>query len=81
MQYIVSLPAAFLALSSLLSTVNAATDMGPAAFMWPPDREWGAAQDNTPPCGSSAGATTRTEFPLGSCSIFYFPTDRRIVSS
>lgn len=41
-----------------------ATDMGPAAFLWPPDRVWGAAQDNTPPCGSSAGVTNRTEFPL-----------------
>ncbi|KAJ5322833.1 hypothetical protein N7452_011122 [Penicillium brevicompactum] len=38
--------------------------MGPAAFLWPPDRAWGAAQDNTAPCGSSAGVTNRTEFPL-----------------
>ncbi|KAJ5855978.1 uncharacterized protein N7529_009922 [Penicillium soppii] len=41
-----------------------ATDMGPAAFLWPPDRAWGAAQDNTAPCGSSAGVTNRTDFPL-----------------
>ncbi|RMZ84728.1 hypothetical protein DV737_g1058, partial [Chaetothyriales sp. CBS 132003] len=38
--------------------------MGPVAFLWPPDREWGAAQDNTPPCGSAAGVTNRTDFPL-----------------
>ncbi|KKY17475.1 gpi anchored protein [Phaeomoniella chlamydospora] len=38
--------------------------MGPVAFLWPPDRAWGAAQDNTPPCGSQAGVTNRTEFPL-----------------
>lgn len=41
-----------------------ATDMGAAAFLWPPDRAWGAAQDRTAPCGSSAGVTNRTEFPL-----------------
>ncbi|OQV02536.1 hypothetical protein CLAIMM_07722 [Cladophialophora immunda] len=38
--------------------------MGPVAFLWPPDREWGAAQDNTAPCGSAASVTNRTEFPL-----------------
>jgi hypothetical protein len=41
-----------------------ATDMGPAAFLWPPDRAWGTAQDNTAPCGSSSGVTNRTDFPL-----------------
>jgi hypothetical protein len=58
---------ALLALASLcLPLINAAeaTDMGPAAFLWPPDRAWGAAQDNTAPCGSSAGVTNRTDFPL-----------------
>ena len=60
---------------SLLSVINpalsqdhgeeAATEMGPVAFMWPPDREWGAAQDNRAPCGSSQGVVNRTEFPLG----------------
>ncbi|KAJ5990946.1 hypothetical protein N7499_011491 [Penicillium canescens] len=58
---------ALLALASLyVPYVNAAeaVDMGPAAFLWPPDRAWGAAQDNTAPCGSSAGVTNRTEFPL-----------------
>ncbi|OAL24293.1 hypothetical protein AYO20_10720 [Fonsecaea nubica] len=38
--------------------------MGPVAFMWPPDREWGAAQDNTAPCGSAASVINRTDFPL-----------------
>ncbi|POR33767.1 Uncharacterized protein TPAR_06041 [Tolypocladium paradoxum] len=43
---------------------TSAEDMGPAAFMWPPDRVWSAAMDNTPPCGSVAGASNRTAFPL-----------------
>lgn len=41
------------------------TIMGPVAFLWPDDRKWDASQDNTAPCGSSAGVTNRTEFPLG----------------
>ncbi|PYH90983.1 hypothetical protein BO71DRAFT_333240 [Aspergillus ellipticus CBS 707.79] len=41
-----------------------ATDMGAAAFLWPPDRAWGAAIDTTAPCGSSAGIGNRTDFPL-----------------
>ncbi|KIX09987.1 uncharacterized protein Z518_01068 [Rhinocladiella mackenziei CBS 650.93] len=41
-----------------------AETMGPVAFMWPPDREWGAAQDNTAPCGSATAVVNRTEFPL-----------------
>lgn len=45
---------------------EAGKEMGPVAFMWPPDREWGAAQDNTPPCGSAASAGNRTDFPLSS---------------
>jgi hypothetical protein len=55
----------------LLSTVygqdhgeDASKEMGPVAFMWPPDRQWGAAQDNRAPCGSASGAGNRTEFPL-----------------
>ncbi|KAF4548213.1 Hypothetical protein D9617_30g011170 [Elsinoe fawcettii] len=43
---------------------EAAKSMGPAAFMWPPDREWGAAQDNTAPCGSASGVVNRSDFPL-----------------
>ncbi|KAK2832030.1 hypothetical protein FQN49_006924 [Arthroderma sp. PD_2] len=39
-------------------------EMGPIGFLWPPDREWGAAQDNTAPCGSAAGVSNRIEFPL-----------------
>ncbi len=38
--------------------------MGPVAFMWPPDRVWGAVQDNTAPCGSAAAVVNRAEFPL-----------------
>jgi hypothetical protein len=38
--------------------------MGPAAFMWPADRVWSAATDNTAPCGSIANVVNRTDFPL-----------------
>ncbi|KAM4060731.1 cytokine inducing-glycoprotein [Hirsutella rhossiliensis] len=38
--------------------------MGPAAFMWPPDRVWLGKMDNTAPCGSSAAPGVRTKFPL-----------------
>ena len=57
----------FLATSALSQDhgEEAAKEMGPVAFMWPADREWGAAQDNTAPCGSSQGIANRTEFPLG----------------
>jgi hypothetical protein len=43
---------------------EASREMGPVAFMWPPDREWGASQDNHAPCGSASGVRNRTEFPL-----------------
>lgn len=43
---------------------EASTEMGPAAFMWPPDRLWGAAYDNNAPCGSSTGVVNRTKFSL-----------------
>lgn len=39
-------------------------EMGPAAFMWPPDRVWSAAADNTAPCGSIARVGNKTRFPL-----------------
>ncbi|KAJ5937249.1 hypothetical protein N7454_004904 [Penicillium verhagenii] len=42
------------------------TDMGPAAFLWPPDRTWSSTADNTAPCGSNANIGNRTEFPLTS---------------
>ncbi|KAI0382021.1 hypothetical protein F5Y04DRAFT_253845 [Hypomontagnella monticulosa] len=38
--------------------------MGPVAFLWPADRSWSSTADNTAPCGSTAGVTNRTEFPL-----------------
>ncbi|KAJ4333361.1 hypothetical protein N0V87_007652 [Didymella glomerata] len=38
--------------------------MGPVAFLWPPDRVWDAQHDNTAPCGSSAGPSNRTIYPL-----------------
>ncbi|RDW79228.1 copper acquisition factor BIM1-like domain-containing protein [Aspergillus mulundensis] len=43
---------------------DAAREMGPAAFLWPPDRTWGAAYDNNAPCGSVSGVSNRTQFPL-----------------
>lgn len=44
-------------------------EMGPAAFMWPPDRVWSGDMDNRSPCGSRASAGNRTEFPLCKCFI------------
>ncbi|KAH7039682.1 uncharacterized protein B0I36DRAFT_378826 [Microdochium trichocladiopsis] len=41
-----------------------ADGMGPAAFMWPPDRVWLDFTDNTGPCGSPDGPGNRTAFPL-----------------
>ncbi|ORY68225.1 uncharacterized protein BCR38DRAFT_422485 [Pseudomassariella vexata] len=41
-----------------------ADDMGPAAFLWPADREWVSYHDNVAPCGSADGPTNRTDFPL-----------------
>ncbi|KAF3901464.1 hypothetical protein ABW21_db0207234 [Orbilia brochopaga] len=38
--------------------------MGPVAFLWPEDRPWSAAADNTAPCGSTSGPMNRTEFPV-----------------
>lgn len=46
-------------------SVMAGYDMGPAAFMCPPDRAWNASLDNTAPCGSVDNVTSRTQFPLG----------------
>lgn len=48
-------------------------DMGPAAFMWPPDRVWSAAADNTAPCGSVNDPTDRTDFPLGKLALSLSP--------
>jgi len=61
------LAGAILPISWATLVVAAATtsdSMGPAAFMWPPDREWTADKDNTAPCGSPAKVGNRTEFPL-----------------
>ncbi|KZL85370.1 gpi-anchored protein [Colletotrichum incanum] len=57
--------------SMLLGNVIADDKMGPAAFLWPPDREWSADADNTAPCGSTNGPGVRTEFPLGKFNIWY----------
>ncbi|CAG9953719.1 unnamed protein product [Clonostachys rosea f. rosea IK726] len=38
--------------------------MGPAAFMWPPDRVWSGDIDNQPPCGSHESVGNRTNFPI-----------------
>ncbi|KAH9222428.1 hypothetical protein DL95DRAFT_401964 [Leptodontidium sp. 2 PMI_412] len=42
------------------------TVMGPVAFLWPADRAWDGAHDNTGPCGSTAAIVNRTAFPIGS---------------
>ncbi|EXJ94883.1 hypothetical protein A1O1_00001 [Capronia coronata CBS 617.96] len=43
---------------------EASKEMGPVAFMWPPDRLWGADVDNRAPCGSASAPGNRTIFPL-----------------
>ncbi|KAK0727791.1 hypothetical protein B0T26DRAFT_822436, partial [Lasiosphaeria miniovina] len=53
-----------LAIAAAVGAQATSSDQGPAAFMWPPDRVWSGQMDNTAPCGSVDGATTRTEFPL-----------------
>lgn len=59
-----------LALGALATSVSAQHGaeedgkMGPVGFLWPEDRAWNANHDNTAPCGSVAGVTVRTEFPL-----------------
>ncbi|KAL6712650.1 hypothetical protein ACN47E_000527 [Coniothyrium glycines] len=45
------------------------SSMGPVAFMWPPDRTWDSASDNTAPCGSASGPSNRTIFPLSQGSV------------
>lgn len=45
------------------------SSMGPVAFMWPSDRIWDAAHDNTAPCGSANGPSNRTIFPLSQGSV------------
>lgn len=44
-------------------------EMGPAAFLWPPDRAWSAHIDNHAPCGSVEGPGKRVEFPLSTSTI------------
>ncbi|GAB0135710.1 hypothetical protein EsDP_00004037 [Epichloe bromicola] len=57
--------AAALAVGVLAGEPSTTPDnMGPAAFMWPPDRVWSAAADNTAPCGSVESVGNRTNFPL-----------------
>ncbi|OAA62652.1 cytokine inducing-glycoprotein [Niveomyces insectorum RCEF 264] len=51
-----------LAARALAANVN--SDMGPAAFLFPDDRAYSAALDNTAPCGSVAQVGNRTDFPL-----------------
>jgi hypothetical protein len=60
-----SLKRALSGLVALATAISADDEMGPAAFMWPEDRVWSGAMDNTAPCGSVATAGNRTEFPLG----------------
>ncbi|PFH55553.1 hypothetical protein XA68_18069 [Ophiocordyceps unilateralis] len=52
-----------------LVAVVAGQHLGPAAFLWPPDRIWSAAADHTAPCGSVARVGARTEFPLRNARI------------
>jgi len=44
-------------------------NMGPAAVLWPSDRAFSEANDNTAPCGSAAGVSNRTDFPMSMYSL------------
>ena len=61
---LVSAVAGLAMLASAAMAQMTSEDTGPAAFMWPKDRVWSAAADNTAPCGSIAGAGNRTLFPM-----------------
>lgn len=55
--------------ATTVSAFGSASDMGPVAFLWPPDRVWGEAADNTAPCGSVSGVENRTQFPISELGI------------
>ncbi|PHH80889.1 hypothetical protein CDD80_5809 [Ophiocordyceps camponoti-rufipedis] len=38
-----------------VASVAAQQHVGPAAFLWPPDRVWGSAAGHTAPCGTTRG--------------------------
>lgn len=69
------LPLAFLLFASTVISQDhgeeESEEMGPVAFMWPHDREWGASVDNTEPCGSAQGVGDRTPFPIGELAGLY----------
>lgn len=58
--------AGFSAAQSVHGSGALGTVMGPVAFLWPADRAWDGAHDNTGPCGSTAAIVNRTLFPIGS---------------
>ncbi len=67
MAILTTLVAAWALMASGASAAGApstSANIGPAAFMWPPDRVWSADADNTAPCGSISGVQNRTTFPL-----------------
>jgi hypothetical protein len=68
LQHLFSLLLFFFSLDHVLAQTHGegaeGTEMGPVAFMWPSDRIWDAAHDNTAPCGSAVGPSNRTIFPL-----------------
>lgn len=55
-------------LASLATLASAASgkdySMGPAALLFPTDREWSEDSETTGPCGTSASPGYRTKFPL-----------------
>ncbi|CRK30475.1 hypothetical protein HYQ45_011439 [Verticillium longisporum] len=59
---VVALVGAFFA-SSTVAQATTSNEMGAAAFLWPADRKWVDATDETAPCGG-AQLGERTAFPL-----------------
>ncbi|KAI1609287.1 hypothetical protein EDD37DRAFT_165044 [Exophiala viscosa] len=65
-----ALSAALLGLTSIpWTSAQLDDDMGPAAFLWPSDRAYSSAWDNTAPCGSAAGVSNRTDFPMSNGAV------------
>lgn len=64
MMKVITCIASFSVLFSGVALAQLDSDMGPAAFLWPTNRDYSAANDNTAPCGSAAGVTNRTDFPM-----------------
>ncbi|CEJ89800.1 hypothetical protein VHEMI05624 [[Torrubiella] hemipterigena] len=65
----------FTALLAGHASAAAFDNMGPAAFLSPPDRPWSPDADNTAPCGSDSGPVNRTQFPMRNGKVAFVAQD------